>query len=161
MPDGELITRFVGAVTLTTTHPRAAGPYTAAFEAQAIFNPARDRVRCRLRPIVTPEYETGTLLGKNRTTVTMLEEGEGRFDAASGQVDDLRISLKIDHSIDAPFYEEDSVVNDLVLSTRPPGAPLDRRDGAVTVAGAGTFTGGILNGHRGSFVLAGTLERLP
>jgi hypothetical protein len=161
MPEGELITRFVGAVTLTTTHPRAPGPYTTDFEAQAIFNSARDRVRCRLRPITTPEYETGTLLGKNRTTVTMLEEGEGRFDATSGQVDDLRIRLKIDHSINAPFYEEDSVVDDLVLSTRSPGSPLNGQDGAMTLAGAGTFTGGILDAHRGTFVLAGTLERLP
>ena len=98
-------------------------------------------------PLSTPEYAAtvGFLTVMNSTTVRLRSAEPGRL-SREGHVE-IPVVLHFDHSVDAPFVEEDSDIA-ITLSTRATGGrALDGR-GRVTLVGAGTFEGGHLSGKR-------------
>lgn len=156
-----LTTAFNFTATLTTTDPRAPGPFVQQnLSATLRFSAERAGVDITSFPsIMSPPFMTPA--GQNITTITMLGLGIGTFDAASGHTV-LQVRLRFDHSIDVPFIVEDSDMNNLILGTMAaPGSPLNRQAKGLTLTGTGVFTGGILGGSMGTITLAGTLQDLP
>ncbi len=113
-------------------------------------------------PIVTEAFDTP--FGSSRSTVTLGGGGAGRFDPSSGTIE-VPVTLNFDQSLDVPIVQED-VRADLTLSTSEPGAPFNRDDASVSLAGSGTFEGiggGVnpLSGFDVRVVIAGTLDPGP
>lgn len=145
---------FSGTASLTTSDARAPGPYHMSAIIGLLFNGSRSYIAITTFPAIAVEFDT--VLGHNVTTITKIAGGGGSF--AAGQVR-VPITLRFDHSIDLPFYEEDSDLP-LVLSTDPPGSPM-AADGNVTLAGTGVFSGGVLSGQSGTLVIVGKVAPVP
>jgi hypothetical protein len=106
-----------------------------------------------------PEIKTDpspTPLGENVTTVTRIGGGFGSY--ANGSIA-IPVTLKFDHSVDAPFFEEDSTLS-ISLLTDPPGSPVSTV-GDVMLAGSAPFQGGVLGGSTGSITISGNITPRP
>ena len=105
-------------------------------------------------PLSTPPFDTP--YGRNQTTITKTAGGAGTYRDGNGSIP---LTLHFDHSLDLPFFEEDSDIS-MVLSTDPPGSPVDEF-GQVTLAGSGIFKKGFLNGATGTISIVGTISPAP
>jgi hypothetical protein len=157
-----LETTFTGSVTLTTSYPSAAGPFTSPLTLGVFFGPGRTNLMITSFPLITtPPFNTP--IGNNVTTVKLVDGGQGSYNSGDGMLG-IQVTLLFDHSIDLPFYEEDSTLP-LFLGTGSVGdlhgAPLDRATGKLNLVGEGVFQGGIMAGRTGRLVIAGTLADLP
>jgi hypothetical protein len=128
---------------------------------EIVFSAARDAVTLvEFDSIRTDTYEAevGPTSVNTRTIVRLVSAKPGRL-SRDGHFA-IPLVLHFDHSVDLPFYEEDSDLA-LTLSTRERGgAPLDAR-GAVSLAGKGTFSGGHLAGKACRLTYEGTVAPLP
>jgi hypothetical protein len=73
-------------------------------------------------------------------------------------------TLKFDHQVDVPFYEEDSTLNILLTTGKADsmqGSPINQVNGAVRLVGSGTFKGGYLDGKVGHMVISGKINPIP
>jgi hypothetical protein len=126
-----------------------------------VFSAGRDAVTLVEFPgIETAVYEAqvGPASLSNRTTVHLLSARPGTL-SRDGHFS-IPVVLKFDHSVDLPFYEEDSTLA-ITLSTRARGgAPLDGA-GNVTLAGEGAFEGGHLAGRKCRLVYDGAVSPMP
>jgi len=126
-----------------------------------VFSAPRDAVTLvDFDSIRTDAYEAtvGPTSVTNRTTVHLVSARPGRL-SRDGHFA-IPLVLHFDHSVDLPFYEEDSDLA-LALSTRERGgAPLDAR-GSVTLVGEGTFSGGHLAGKTCRLTYEGRVSPLP
>ena len=126
-----------------------------------VFSAARDAVTLVEFPgIQTGEYQAdvGPATLTNTTTVHLLSARPGTL-SRDGHFA-IPVVLKFDHSVDLPFYEEDSTLP-LTLTTRAAGgAPLDG-EGRVTLVGEGAFEGGHLDGRSCRLVYRGVVSPLP
>jgi len=170
--------------TSRTKNPPSAGrPLAAVFEGQCrlaipgvpaealqdsyplscdiVFSAARDAVTLvDFESIRTRAYaaKVGPTTVTNRTTVHLASARPGRL-SPDGHFA-IPVVLHFDHSVDLPFYEEDSDLA-VTLSTRERGgAALDAR-GGVTLVGEGTFAGGHLAGKPCRLVYEGTVSPQP
>ncbi len=111
-------------------------------------------------PLSTPEYAAtvGFVTVTNSTTVHLRSARPGTV-SRDGHVE-IPIVLHFDHSVDAPFVEEDSDIA-LTLSTRRQGGRPVGADGAVTLVGEGTFDGGHLAGKRCVLTYIATVAPMP
>jgi hypothetical protein len=154
-PPPPLQATFAGTATITTTNPSAAGPFTSPILLGLIFDGARTFVAITsFRPIATAAFPT--LAGMNVTTVSRTGGGQGSY--AGGAIR-MPLILHFDHSIDVPFFEEDSDLS-VLLTTDPPGSPVDA-SGSVNLAGSGTFGGGFLGGATGTLSIVGAISPVP
>jgi hypothetical protein len=153
-----------GTVTLTTTDDKASGPFTEQVKIQLYFFNARQDVQINgFQPIVTKPFDTP--FGKNVTTITkdLLGSNSGTSNPKNGELS-IKCTLKFDHKVDVPFYEEDSTL-DIVLTTGKvgsmQGSPINQANGAVKLVGSGTFKGGYLGGEVGNMVISGKINPIP
>jgi hypothetical protein len=146
---------FTGTATVTTTYAQAPGPYVEPIQIGLRFDDARTAVEITSFPTIKTE-PFQTPFGMNTTTITKIGGGSGTYN--SGALT-MPLTLRFDHSVNLPFVEEDST-QDVVLSTNPPGAPVDSA-GKVTLAGSAPFKGGILGGSTGSLTIEGTIAPVP
>lgn len=125
------------------------------------FSAERERLSItKFEEIVTPSYEAelGPARVTNRTTVRLKSSAVGSV-TRDGHVS-IPVVLRFDHSVDAPFYEEDSDLP-LTLSTKGEGGrPIDARGRAVLV-GTGRFEGGALAGRQCAVTYRGQLAHRP
>jgi hypothetical protein len=155
LPPPPLDATFRGTATITTTNGSAPGPFSSPVSLSLIFDGARTFVAITsFPPIATPPFQTP--VGTNVTTVSRIGGGQGSY--AGGAII-MPLTLHFDHSIDLPFFEEDSDLG-LVLTTNPPGSPVDP-SGTVGLVGSGPFTGGFLGGSTGTVTIAGTITPTP
>jgi hypothetical protein len=148
--------RFVGTATVTTTYSQAKGPFFQPVAFGVLLNGARTVIAMTSFPTIQVTFDTP--FGLNTTTVTRTSGGSGGYNAGNIVVP---LGLRFDHSIDFPFFEEDSDLN-VVLATSPPGSPLNPEPfGQVTLVGSGTFAGGILGGETGTLTVSGTISAPP
>lgn len=155
-----LNTTFSGTFTLSISHPSVSSPLTGAVSATAFFNAPRTTV---ILSSLSPLSATfATPLGMNTTTVSLLGSGNGIFDKPTGQMS-LLLSLFFDHSIDLPFYDEDSRL-DIPLGTGTAGSlvgsPLDVTS-SIALVGSGVLSGGFLGGSRADLAIMGIFSTLP
>jgi PASTA domain len=154
-PGPPIEARFVGTATLTTTFDQASGPYVENVAFNVVLDGARTMITLVSFPIITETFEIDGL-GENTTTITRRGGGTGSYNAGSIV---LPLALRFDHSIDIPFFQEDSDFN-VVLTTAPPGSPLTPEPyGNVTLAGSAVFSGGVLAGDTGTLVVTGTISQ--
>ena len=105
---------FSGKATLTTTNSAAPGPFVGPVDIGLYFGCSRATFLITgFSPITTQPFTTP--VGQNVTTVSLSRTGTGTFDQVTGNMG-IALSLLFDHSIDLPFYEEDSVLP-LLLGT--------------------------------------------
>ena len=157
-----LATRFTGSFDLTTTFSDAPGPFDGEIELGVLFNASRTTLGITSFPeIVVGPFDTP--FGDNVTTVRMISGGAGIFNNQTGTAA-VSLSLRFDHSIDIPFFEEDSTLP-ITLTTGSvanlQGSPLNRKTKEMTLVGRGTFNGGIMDGSSGSLRVSGKFEQLP
>ena len=155
-----LNTTFSGTFTLSISHPSVSSPLTGAVSATAYFNAPRTTV---ILFSLSPLSATfATPLGMNTTTVSLIGSGNGIFDKPTGQMS-LLLPLFFDHSIDLPFYDEDSRL-DIPLGTGTAGslvgAPLDVT-GSIALVGSAVLSGGLLGGSRADLAIMGIFSTLP
>ena len=157
-----LTTRLIATFILTTTFDNAPGPFEGELELEIRFNASRTTITI----ISFPEIIVGpfdTPFGDNVTTVRKIGGGSGIFNAQTGSAA-IPVSLRFDHSIDIPFFDEDSTLL-VTLSTGNvadlQGSPLNRTTREITVVGRGTFNGGVMGGRTGSLIVSGAFETLP
>jgi hypothetical protein len=153
-----------GTVTLTTTDDKASGPFTEQVKIKLFFSNARQNVEINeFQPIVTKPFDTP--YGKNVTTITkdLLGSNFGTSNPKNGELW-INCTLKFDHKIDVPLFEEDSTLN-IVLTTGKvgsmKGSPINQVNGAVKLVGSGTFKGGYLKGEVGNIVISGKINPIP
>jgi hypothetical protein len=155
-----LSTTFSGTFELTLSHPSVPMPLTGSISASALFNAPRTSVLLTALSPLSASFNTP--LGMNTTTVSLIGSASGIFDKPTGQMS-LMLSLFFDHSIDLPFYEEDSRL-DIPLGTGAAGSlvgsPLDA-SGAVALVGSAVLAGGFLGGTRADLAIMGTFPVLP
>ena len=153
---------FTGTSTLTTSYESARGPFNNTLRLGLYFGSGRTSVWLNDFPPITTE-PFSTPVGTNFTTVSLTRSGRGLFYKSSGAMS-INLTLRFDHSIDFPFYEEDSTLP-LLLGTGSVGtlngAPLNRETKRLVLVGIGIFEGGILNGNTGRLVIDGTISNLP
>ncbi len=157
--------QFTGTATLWTNYRGAEGPITKEVSIQLWFDEDRTKIMIHdMSPIKTDPFDTP--LGKNVTTVTLINQAAGTFDPAYGTIR-IPVRLLIDHSIDIPIYKEDSTL-EIVLSTESVTSPLGNAEGSrlnetgqVTLVGASQFNAGILNGYWGVVVITGVISPHP
>jgi hypothetical protein len=154
-PAAALDATFTGNATITTTYAQAPGPYVESIEIGLNFNDARTAINITSFPVIKTE-PFSTPFGTNVTTITKIGGGSGTYNAGAIS---MPLTLRFDHSIDLPLFQEDSTL-EVVLSTDPPGTPVDTA-GAVKLVGAGNFQGGILNGSTGTLIIEGTVAPVP
>jgi hypothetical protein len=110
---------------------------------------------------VTDPYDTDA--GTNITTVKLSSGGSGTSNPDSGGLV-IALTLKFDHSIDFPFYEEDSTLP-LTLTTGKSGSlqgsPINQTTGTVTLVGSGIFKDGYLGGKTGTIKITGKISPIP
>ena len=152
-----------GTVTLTTTDDKASGPFTEQVKIELFFFNAREKVQTsNFPPIVTKPFDTP--LGKNVTTITKdLVSGFGTSNPKNGELS-IFFTLKFDHKVDVPFYEEDSTLKILLTTGKVgsmQGSPINQANGAVKLVGSGTFNGGYLDGKVGHIVISGKINPIP
>ena len=125
------------------------------------FSADRERVTLHgFDPLTTPEYsaKVGFVTVTNSTTVHLQSADQGTI-TRDGHVE-IPVVLHFDHSVDAPFVEEDSDLA-ITLSTRAEGGgALDER-GKVTLVGEGLFEGGHLAGKRCLLTYEARVKPLP
>jgi hypothetical protein len=152
-PQQPLEARFTGTATLTTTFGQAPGPFVEDLAFNVVFDSSRTMLSIVSFPLIVERFETP--LGENTTTITRRSGGSGSYSAGNIV---LPLGLRFDHSVDLPFFQEDSDL-DIVLTTAPPGSPLTPEPfGNVTLAGSATFSRGVLGGDTGTLVIAGTIS---
>jgi len=126
-----------------------------------VFSGARDAVTLVEFPgIETGQYQAkvGPTSVNNHTAVHLLSARPGTL-SRDGHFA-IPVVLMFDHSVDLPFYEEDSTLA-ITLATRARGgAPLDA-EGHVTLAGEGAFEGGHLAGRTCRIVYEGVVSPMP
>lgn len=157
-----LVAILSGTATLTTTHTDASGPFTESVTIGLFFSPGRVTFSIVNFPaIATDPFDTS--VGTNITTITLDSSKQGTSNPNTGTLT-IGCTLKFDHSIDFPFYEEDSTLP-IALTTGKigslQGAPVNQTTGAVTLVGSGTFQGGFLGGKTGNIVITGTINPIP
>ena len=146
---------FDATATVTTTNGHAPGPYESPIRVVLVFSGDRRFVAIRsFPPIATSPFATP--VGDNVTAVSKVGGGSGSYAAGAMAVP---VSLLFDHSIDVPFYDEDSKL-DVVFSTDPPGSVMDS-SGAITLSGNGIFAGGFLGGSAATVSLTGVIAPVP
>lgn len=144
---------FDGTATITTTFGQAQGPFSQSVRFRVTLNGARTVIAIASFPTIQTTFDTP--FGRNTTTVTRISGGSGSY--AAGNIM-MPLALRFDHSIDLPFFEEDSTFN-VVLTTNPPGSPVNPEPfGDVTLVGTAPFNGGILGGSTGTLTIAGTIS---
>jgi hypothetical protein len=152
-PPPPLEGRFDGTATITTTFGQAPGPFTQPVRFGVMLNGARTVIAITSFPTIQTTFDTS--LGRNTTTITRTSGGSGSY--AAGNIV-MPLGLRFDHSINLPFFEEDSDLN-VVLTTNPPGSPVSPEPfGSVTLVGSGTFNGGILGGSTGNLTISGRIS---
>lgn len=141
--------------------PAAALQEAYPLSCDIVFSAARDAVTLvEFDTIRTRAYAAavGPTTVTNRTTVHLVSAKPGRL-TRDGHFA-IPVILHFDHSVDLPFYEEDSDLA-LTLSTRVPGgSPLDAR-GSVTLVGEGRFSGGHLAGRACRLAYEGIVSPRP
>lgn len=161
-PSAPLDTVFEGPCTLQIEETEA-GPLREAHQlrCEVRFSTERERLSIeKFEEIVTPAYqaELGPARVTNRTTVRLRSADVGSV-TRDGHVS-IPVVLRFDHSVDAPFYEEDSDLP-LTLSTKGRGGkPIDASGQAVLV-GTGRFEGGALAGRQCAVTYRGQLAHRP
>ncbi|MBU7581838.1 MAG: hypothetical protein KAF91_02810 [Nostoc sp. TH1S01] len=160
-----LLTTFTGTSKLTTSYPSAPGPFINSITLGLFFSAGKTTLRSvqitSFPNIVTDPFDTP--IGKNVTTVKKISGGGGSFSHSNGSMS-LGLTLRFDHSIDFPLFEEDSNL-DLVLGTGSlgnlKGSPFNPATRELTLVGMGTFQGGILGGSTGTLIISGKLADTP
>jgi hypothetical protein len=143
---------FTGTATLTTTNALAAGPFASPLQLGLRLDGLRTYiVVTSFPPITTAPIDTP--LGQDITTIT---KGDGGFGGYTNGNISVEITLHFDHSLRLAGDSDLTVI----LRTLPPGSPV-AADGAVTLAGSGTFQHGFLGGATGTLVIAGTITPVP
>ena len=141
----------------------AASPLREGYElrCQVRFSAGRDSLSItKFEEIVTPSYQAdlGPARVANRTTVRLKSSEVGSV-TRDGHVS-IPVVLRFDHSVDAPFYEEDSDLP-LTLSTKGHGGkPIDA-GGRAILSGVGRFEGGALSGRQCAVTYRGQLAHRP
>jgi hypothetical protein len=157
-----LETLFNGSFVLRTTFSDAPGPFEGDLELGVHFNASRTQLSITSFPeIIVGPFETP--FGDNVTTVRKISGGSGMFNASNGSAA-VPLSLRFDHSIDIPFFEEDSTFPISLTTGRVAdlqGSPLNRTTRKLTLVGRGRFNGGIMGGSSGDLIVSGTLATLP
>jgi hypothetical protein len=157
-----LDTVFEGPCTLQIEEVDAS-PLREAHElrCEVRFSAGRERLSItKFEEIVTPSYQAdlGPARVTNRTTVRLKSSEVGSV-TRDGHVS-IPVVLRFDHSVDAPFYEEDSDLP-LTLSTKGHGGkPIDA-GGQAILSGVGRFQGGALSGRRCAVTYRGQLAHRP
>ena len=155
-----LNTTFSGTFTLSISHPSVSTPLTGAVSASAFFNAPRTTVMLTSLSPLSATFATP--LGMNTTVVSLIGSGNGIFDKPTGQMS-LLLPLFFDHSIDLPFYDEDSRL-DIPLGTGTAGSlvgsPLDVTS-SIALVGSAVLSGGFLGGSRADLAIMGSFSTLP
>jgi len=141
----------------------AASPLREGYElrCQVRFSAGRDSLSItKFEDLTTPPYQAdlGPARVTNETTVRLKSSETGRL-TRDGHVS-IPVVLRFDHSVDAPFYEEDSDLPLTLSSKSRGGEPIDPRGRAVLV-GEGRFEGGVLDGKRCVVTYEGRLSAMP
>ncbi len=160
-----MVAQFKGNGSIWTNYRGAEGPITKEVGIQMRFDEPRTKIMIdHITPIKSDPFDTP--LGKNITTVSLIGQAEGAFDAESGMIR-VPAKLLIDHSVDLPILKEDSTM-DIMLSTESISSPLGNLEGSpldeagrVTLVGAAQFKGGILNGYWGLIEITGVISPHP
>lgn len=150
---------FGGAATITFSDP-AFPDQSSPVGAVAFFNAQRDAViLLRMDNIVSMPFDAG-VFGANVTTVSLQRSATGNVLPGCNLT--IRTLLRFDHSLDLPFYEEDSDLN-IILSTLAAGGSAIDQSGHAVLVGGGTFEGGFLGGRGVSctVTLDGTFNPIP
>lgn len=153
-----LVAQFVGTaeVSIPDVSPQA---ISSPISIDLLFDGYRTWFKiATFPPIMSSPFPTP--LGSNVTTITLLTGGSGPYNSTSGEAT-IVANFLFDHSIEHPLpgYVEDSTLP-VVLSTSPPGKPVDTA-GEVGLAGGGTFNGGFLNGISASLKIVGKITPHP
>jgi hypothetical protein len=153
-----------GVATLWSTHTSFPGPKQQPFHFDAGFESRNGRwTVTRFEPILIPDVDSP--LGKLKVTVALLPPTAGAWDAATGA---MSVGARFEFRFSKPAIRASTL--EITLDTdnahRPPphavqGARLNAATGAVTLAGVGTFTNGVLIGVQCAIQLTGTFAPLP
>lgn len=146
---------FTGEITVTIDY-EGVGPQTGPATIVALFaGQALTISSIAPNPFKTEPFSTP--FGQNVTTVTVTPK-PGIFDVERHI--SVPLHVKFDHSVDVPFYQEDSTLN-LTLNTRAEsGTPVDA-EGNATAIGSGNLKDGYLNGKACSVKLTGRFTPAP
>lgn len=160
-PRPPLNTSFTGNYTIALDHVAVRGQsFSGTFASAAVFNGPRTSIALLSFDPITAAFSTP--VGMNTTTVTLTNSPTGSFDATARSIT-IGVPMRFDHSIDIPFYEEDSTIS-FPLGTGTMGAlagsPVSPA-GATRLVGAGTFMGGYLGGSMAVLTLDGTFAASP
>lgn len=171
--EGPLLSTFTGTSTVRTTHPRGTGPFVDTLTAEVEFSADRHTAALRLpqiRQVTHPQ--TGVTV---TIEVTLVGGGTGLFNPADGSFAVpvtllFRVLVQISVIVgDITISDTTSTLSDTLTTasdTSPTGAfsdtgaPMDSTGFVVLVADA-QFSGGELNGHDASLVIAGTISPRP
>ncbi len=147
-----LTSTFAGRGELTTTHPNAPGPFPADVNLTVTFTDCRTLINITNFPPIRGSSQNPP----NRSTVTMIGGGSGRFDSSNGAIA-IPITLKLENS--NPFFGNSTLQLELVAAGV---ADMENSaTGQATLRGTGTFVGGALDGHQGTLVIPGTFSPRP
>jgi hypothetical protein len=146
---------FNGTATLRLNHPNTPNAFNRPVPMSVEFS----RDRCNLRivrfPPIVQTFDTGTVLGTNTTTITMIRGGTGSFNQTTGHID-LPVTLLFSHSIGAAGPS----TCDLRLRTDVSGGqPLSM--GRARLVGSCRCAGGFLNNTNGDFTVEGSFSPSP
>lgn len=165
-PPQPLDATFVGAYSVSTTHPNAPGPFRGTITIGCRFSSDRTYVIITYFPaVVTDSFPLGGILGSDQVTITEIGLGSGSFDQATGA---MAISLSLNFHHSSSFLSDSTLA--LIMDTgthtslsgalTANGSPMDAQ-GMITLAGVGIFSNGNLGGSEASVFIAGQVSPHP
>jgi hypothetical protein len=114
-------------------------------------------------PIVSTPFDLPTPPGgTNTTTVSLKEVFSTNVNRSTGEMS-VMLTLLFHHSRsgDGDLFDSTLPLTLSTGNTDPAGSPINQTSRQVTLAGSGTFVGGILGNTPGTVVITGTLSVLP
>lgn len=147
---------LVGGTSELTVDRVSSNPFRQPINLRIDFNECRAHVRVNFSPITTGESPTP--IGPNATTVSLIAGGSGFVSPTRSM--NILLTLHFQHSLEMspdPTIAALGRPSDLTLTLSGQVAS----GGDVTLAGAGTFVGGYLNGSTGRLRVTGRLSPSP
>jgi hypothetical protein len=148
---------FTGTATMTTNNNNAPGPFVENVTIGLNFK-KYDHTKLEITnfpAITTSAFHTP--LGQNTTTVTLKSVQAASANPTTGQLS-ITMTLHFKQSIPAAG---DSDLALTVSTDNAGGSRINQGTRHVKLAGTGTFSGGFLDGSKGTLVIDGTLSQLP